>query len=109
MVIRELKAQDMKTLARMLGKISPESLKNLSAAVKGKAEPLEVGLAAMELLAQSTDDIYAWLADLAGMTPEQLDEQSFSAPVEIIKEVFRRGDFKDFFARISQGSAPPTT
>lgn len=109
MVIRELKARDMKTLAKLLGKVNPENFKSISTAVKGKAEPMEVGLAALEILAKSTDDIYAWLADLAGMTPEQLDEQGFGAPVEIVKELFQRGDFKDFFVRISQGSVPPTT
>ena len=99
MEIRELKAKDVKTLAKMLGKLKSTSVGDLfNVLEKKKANQLEVGLSIFRVVAADlTDDVYAWFADLAGKTVEELDEMPVNTPADIIKELVKRGDFKDFF------------
>lgn len=113
MEIRELRARDVKTLARMLGKLKPESIEVLLAATKkgGSGNMMEAGLAIFRVVAADlTDDIYAWLADLIGKTPADLDDMPAGAPVEIVKALVARGDFKSFFgSAIKQAEKPSSS
>ena len=104
-MIRELKAKDVKTLAHILGKLKSTSIGDLTHALSGKGDALSVGLSIFHVVAADlADDIYAWLADLIGKTIEELDEMPVSTPIDIIKELIDRGDFKDFFgSAIQQG------
>ncbi len=98
MEIRELRAKDVKTLAKMLGKLKPESIESVSLVKGGKVDPMQVGLSLFHVIAADlTDDIYTWLADLIGKKPAELDEMSFNIPSDIIKAIIARGDFGDFF------------
>ncbi len=101
MEIRELKAKDIKVLAHILGKLKPSSVSELYMILEAKkTDPLKVGLSIFRIVAADlVDDIYAWLADLVGKKVEELDEMPFNAPVEIIKALVSRGDFKDFFGQ----------
>jgi len=109
MEIRELKAKDVKTLAKMLGKLKPETLDNLTALLnKEKADPMKVSLSLFHVIATDlTDDIYAWLADLVGKKPEEFDEMPANTPAKIIKKLVKRGDFGDFFGSVSQQAKKP--
>ena len=114
MEIRELRARDIKTLAHILGKLKPESVNNLRAALVSASDVLSAGLTIFHIAASDlTDDVYAWLADLIGASVEEFDEMPFIAPVDIIKELVKRGDFKDFFGSALPGagtqSPEPTT
>jgi len=112
MEIRELKARDIKTLAHILGKLKAASVGDLFGAIEAKtADPMQVGLSIFRIVAADlTDDLYSWLADLAGKTVEEFDEMSVSAPAEIVKALVARGDFADFFGqatRWAEKSSPP--
>jgi len=112
MVIRELKAKDVKTLAHILGKLKPASIGDLFNVLdKKKGDNLmAVGMSIFRIVAADlTDDIYEWLADLIGKPIEELDDMPFNTPADIIKELMNRGQFKDFFDLASRqaGKAPP--
>lgn len=107
MQIRELKAKDTKAVAKMLGKLKTSSVADIFQSLD-KTSPLQTGLALFHIVAADlTDDIYIWLADLIGKTPAELDEMPVSTPIDIIKELISRGDFKDFLASV--GKPPPVT
>ncbi len=107
MEIRDLRAKDLKVLAKMLGKLKPESIESVLSLVKGReADPMQVGLSLFHIIAADlTDDIYAWLADLIGKSPADMDGMSFNAPIEIIKALIARGDFGDFFGLATRQAA----
>jgi hypothetical protein len=111
--VRELRAKDVKALAKMLGKLKPASVEGIFRALDNPgSNPMQVGLSLFHVIAADlTDDIYAWLADLIGKTPAELDEMSASTPIDIIKELTSRGEFKDFFGSATQqaGQAAGTT
>ena len=113
MEVRELKARDVKTIAKLLGKLKPESVEALLTATKkgGSGNMMEAGLAIFRVVAADlTDDIYAWLADLINKTPAELDEMPAGTPVTIIKTLVERGDFKSFFgSAISQAEKPTSS
>lgn len=111
MEIRELKARDVKTLAKMLGKLKPESIDGLLGLLaEKKADPKKVGLSLFHIIAADlTDDIYAWLADLIGKTTAELDEMPASAPVGIVKALTKGGDFKSFFDSAIQQAEKPSS
>ena len=91
----------------MLGKLKTSSVAAIFQSLD-KTNPLQTGLALFQIVAADlTDDIYNWLADLIGKTPAELDEMPAATPVEIIKELVKRGDFKDFLASV--GKSPPVT
>ncbi len=104
MEIRELKAKDVRTLAKILGQLKPTSIDNLLIILgKKKSNLMEIGLSVFHIAAADlTDDIYAWLADLIGKPIEELDNMPVSTPANIIRELMNRGDFKDFFGSVSQ-------
>jgi len=98
MEIRELRARDTKTLAKLLGKLKSSSIADIFQSLD-KKEPMQVGLSLFHIVAADlTDDIYSWLADLIGKTVEELDDMPVSTPIDIIRELVNRGDFKDFLA-----------
>jgi len=114
MEIRELKARDLKTLAKMLGKLQPATINNILAGLDKKKSYMEVGvLIFRSIAADLTEDIYAWLADLIGKSSQELDDMDFNTPVEIIKALIARGDFANFFGQATKlarkGKQPSTT
>lgn len=101
MEVRKLKAKDIKTLAKMLGKLKTEHVQEISQLFntqKKQTDLIQVGLSLFRIVAADlTDDIYAWLADLIGKSIEEFDEMPADTPAVIIKELVKRGEFKDFF------------
>lgn len=117
MEIRELKAKDVRTLAKMLGKVNLASIDGLVSLVKAdnKSDAITIGLSVFRIFAADlADDVYAWLADLAGKTSAELDEMPFDTPVEIVKALVKQENFASFFGQASKlaektGSSPSTT
>ena len=112
MEIRELKAKDVKVLAKMLGKLKSTSVGDLFTVLEKKQpNQLEVGLSIFRVVAADlTDEIFSWFADLLGKTIEELDDMPPNTPNEIIKALVKRGDFKDFFgSAIQRGRKSPTS
>ncbi len=109
MEIRELKARDVKTLAKMLGKLKPGSIDGLLSLVsKGSADPMKVGLSLFHIIAADlTDDIYTWLADLINKKPAELDEMPASTPIDIVKALTAGGEFQSFFGSVLQQAEKP--
>tara|TARA_R100001530_G_scaffold115282_1_gene82203 strand:+ start:339 stop:737 length:399 start_codon:yes stop_codon:yes gene_type:complete len=102
--VRELKAKDLKTVAKMLGKLKASNVAEIFKSAE-TASPMQTGVALFQILAADvTDEIYEWLADLAGLTVEELDELPAATPVDIVKELVSRGDWKSFLA--SLGTTP---
>ncbi len=110
MEVRELKAKDVKTLAKMVGRL--KSLDNIFDALEQKkARPTQVGIAIFKIIASDvTDDLYAWLADLIGKSVAELDEMPFDTPVKIFKELFKREGWRDFFgSALREGRISPSS
>jgi len=111
--IRELKAKDLKTVAKMLGKLRGQArldilnlLKN--GGVKTREEMLEAGFSIIQTVgSELADDLMAWFADLAGLTPEQFDEAPISAPIQVVRQLARTEGIRDFFDRASTSASPP--
>jgi len=105
MEIRKLKTKDIKTLAEMLAKLNPESVKSLFALVRSasgkrnKSSAMEIGFTIFQVLAADlTNDIFTWLADLAGMTPEEFGETDVSVSKEVVSQLVSQAGFADFLA-----------
>ena len=115
MEIRELKAKDVRTIARILGKLKSSSVNDLVVMMESdKTDPMRVGLSIFHLVAaEAADDIYEWLAGLVGMTVEEFNEQPFDAPIEIVRALAARRGIADFFAqatrRAGNDSSPGST
>ncbi len=102
--VRELKAKDLKTVAKMLGKLKASSVAEIFKGTE-TSTPMQTGVALFHVLAADvTDEIYEWLADLAGLTAAELDELPASTPVDIVKVLVSRGEFQSFLA--SLGTTP---
>lgn len=97
--MRDLTALDLKTLVKMLGKLNQSSIDSISVLMSdGGTDYLAVGIALFKIVASDlTDDIYAWLASLKGITAEELDKQGFTAPIDIVKELIQKPEFESFF------------
>jgi hypothetical protein len=107
--VRELKARDVKNLAKMLGKLKPQSVANLVSVLDNRnGNPMEIGLSIFHLIAADlTDDIYAWLADMIGVKTKDMDDMPASTPINIIKELASRGEFKDFLGSVTPPEDSP--
>lgn len=63
----------------------------------GKGDPETIGRDLFaSLLERHTDDLWSWLADVAEMSPDELDKQPMTAPGEIIEQVLEDEDIGPF-------------
>jgi hypothetical protein len=109
MEIRELKAKDVRILAKMLGKLRSSSLGDIFSLLDRKeSDPLKVGLSLFRVVsADLTDDLYSWLASLIGKTAEELDEMPADTPVEIVKSLIQGGRLSSFLELASRQAEIP--
>lgn len=95
LTVRPLKASDVRTVSRIL---APE-LRNLQSA-QG-AEATKVGIETfVGLLERRTDDLWSWLADMAGMDPTELDDAPLDTPITIIEQIARDDQLGPFLKRL---------
>lgn len=102
MEIRELKAKDIKTLAGILSKMDLQHIEKLRklAAAPGKqteAALFEGGFSILKTLTSATEEIWAWLADLAGKSVEEFNEMPVDTPKIVVMQLLHRSNFQDFF------------
>lgn len=90
MEIRKLKGKDIRVLAKIIG---PE-IGHLKT-VTESANPTEVGLTLFEnLLTKHVDELWEWLASLANMSADELDEAPVDTSFEIIRALKEGDEFR---------------
>lgn len=104
MEIRKLNAGDVKRIAELMAKnfgtIAGELQKHEGESDEEHSS--RVGRVVIgQVLAQNLDEIWAWLADLIGSKPSELDQMEPSAPLEIIEAMLEAPELPDFFARVA--------
>lgn len=104
MKTRKLIAKDLRVLAGVLSK-NMKSLTNMGVRLEGESKDdhsRRVGQAIItSVLANSLDDVWAWIADLGCMTVGQLDEAPVSAPLDILMAIYNEPDNQGFFTKAS--------
>lgn len=94
MQVREFKAKDVKRLTKLVGKVK------LPAANENAAE---YGLAIIQTAVQeAADEVWDWLADMAGMKTAEFDEQPASSVLDVIDGIAKQESARDFFGRLGQ-------
>ena len=100
--VRPLLAKDVRLVARLLAteldaiqqmvEVRPDESKETRA--------MRVGLDLFKaLLVRHLDVLWEWLADVGGMTPEELDAAPAETPVLIIEGLAEGDGLRSFFAR----------
>lgn len=101
--IRELNVKDVFAVARMLGKITKGARQELASALKGKkVDPTELGMVLFQsVFTEAEEDLKSWIADLIGKEVTEFETMPAVAVLDIIEELAKQEDIKDFFARAS--------
>jgi hypothetical protein len=106
MQVRNLKAKDVRLIVGVLGKELPRLIDELKPA-EGEAKEEHAQRIGREMVAllleRHIDSLWEWIADLGGMTPEELGEADAHIPVKIVEEVIAGQSAMDFFGHV-QGS-----
>ena len=101
---RKLIAKDLRVLAGVLSK-NMKSLTSMSVRLEGESKDdhsRRVGQSIIaSVLANSLDDVWAWIADLGCMTASELDEAPLDTPLDILMSVYNEPDNQGFFAKAS--------
>ncbi len=110
--IRKLKARDIFKFSKILKKLNDKnSLQNIikTANEKNLEEKDRVELYGTEIvcllienLDEVEEDIYEFLADLVGMTPEAFSNLDLSDLIEIIRKIAQENNLSAFFAAVSK-------
>lgn len=127
-VLRELRADDVFLMFRIISKVGVQEFKACfeSDAIKAmigkmkkgedkkaaadKGNMLAVGMVVVfdicslivEKLPNCRDDIYAFLASLSGMTKDEIAVLPMVTFTEMIVDVIKKEEFKDFFGVVSK-------
>lgn len=92
--VRSLKAKDARLLAEIISASLGEKLKD----GEGKISLTPADF--LQIMRENIPALWAFLADLGGMTAEQLDEAEISAPLDIIEALGNSPEGADFFERL---------
>jgi len=118
--LRNLKADDIFYVLRIINKIGVKEVKNCFNAVEVKqaitkmqedgenSDMAAVGMSvALELaslivshLPDCQNDLYAFLASLSGMKVEEIADLPMNTFVKMVSDVVRKQEFKDFFTDV---------
>lgn len=113
--LRKLCADDMFVMFRIVSKIGIKDLRkclaaaDVKAALSGKdvntvgvAVAFEVAAVLMEHLPDCKKEIYTLLERLSGMKEKELAELDMATFTQMIIDVIRKEEFKDFFTAVSK-------
>lgn len=103
MKVRSFRGKDIRTLAAIAAK-NAAALSNVRRGADESADDFKArfGREVFETLAlNSLPEIWAWVADIGGMTAEELDDAPVTAFIEIVETVLQLPDTADFFAKVS--------
>lgn len=117
--LRALGTADLFLMSRIIGKIGPsnfkkcfnnDELKSLVKTLSGENKSADETLTAVgitaafdvagvlfEHLPECENELYQFLANLAGLKPQDIKNQSPATTLEMIIEVIQKPEFKDFF------------
>lgn len=100
--MRDLKGKDFISILKIVNKMKPDT-----SVLKGKdAEGLGIAMALMlsEGLVRAEKETFAFLADVAGMEPDELREADISEVFRIVEHVKEQEGLKYFF-KLLQGDS----
>ena len=108
--IRKLKARDIFKFSKILKKLNNKnSLQNIIKNAINLEEQDKVELYGTEILCflienldEIEEDVYEFLADIAGMTPEAFSNLDLGDLVEIIRKIGQENNLSAFFAAVSK-------
>lgn len=113
--LRKLCADDMFIMFRIISKIGIKDLRkcmaaaDVKAAISGKdvnsvgiAVAFEIAAVLMEHLPDCKKEIYSFLESLSGMKEKELAALDMATFVQMIVDVIRKEEFKDFFTAVSK-------
>lgn len=113
--LRKLCADDMFVMFRIISKIGIKDLRkclaaaDVKAAITGKdansvgvAVAFEIAAVLMEHLPDCKKEIYTLLERLSGMKEKELAELDMATFTQMIIDVIRKEEFKDFFTAVSK-------
>lgn len=113
--LRKLCADDMFIMFRIISKIGIKDLRkcmaaaDVKAAITGKdvnavgiAVAFEIAAVLMEHLPDCKKEIYSFLESLSGMKEKELAALDMATFVQMIIDVIRKEEFRDFFTAVSK-------
>lgn len=87
-------SEEMKELVKKGNKVDVESI-----GIQVMMDVVSIVLANLE---NCKDSIYQLLSDLSGMSKEEINELDMNVFIEMIIDVFKKDEFKDFFKVVSK-------
>ena len=100
--IRPLKVMDVETIAKILAKASKATLVQIAVSLQDKVSVKSILVATvLNLVSEGSDDIVAWLADMAGMTSEELLNAPINTIADVIEAIVKQQGAQGFFKRVS--------
>ncbi len=98
--VRPLVVDDLFTVAKIIAKATDAGMKAL--ANMKDASDREVGMAIITVgLTHAEKETKAWLADLVGITPEELGNMPVMTALDIAEQLIEQEDIQAFFTRAS--------
>lgn len=98
--VRRLTAKDVFTFTNILGVVSGEIKENVKDIDLKNADAQILGITILEVVMKHAEDqLYEFLADLVGMTPDEFAKEPFEAPIMIIETLNEQEDLKGFFKK----------
>jgi hypothetical protein len=95
--IRELKAKDFFTAARIISKLGNKALKEIN----GEVSEIQAGILLLTTaLEHAESDMLDWLADIAQKTTKEFEELPFDTPLVVIEQLFAKEDMNRFLERV---------
>ena len=96
--VRPLIFDDLFAVAKIIAKATGEGMKAL-ANIQDAGE-MEVGMAIVTVgVAHAEKETKAWLADLVGITPEELGKMPMTTAIDIVEQLAEQEDIRTFFTR----------
>jgi len=95
--VRELTTADVSRVARMFGKATRAT----QAEIAKQGKDMSMMTLVLALL-ETTDDMYAWAADLIGVEAVEFEAMPATTILDIIDQLGEMPEARDFFARASR-------
>jgi len=98
--VRDLTAKDLRIVLPVLARCRADVETFWQMLASGRVEA--GGVVALLSLIERVPELWGWFADLAGMTPEELDAQPPEVLLDIIDQLRRQPGAASFFGRLSR-------
>lgn len=119
--LRKLRTDDIFSALRIISKIGVKEVRkcfaaaDVQAAISGdEANAASVGIAVgfeiaallAEHLPDCKNEIYAFLASISGMSEKEIADLDMAAFAEMVMDVIRKDEFRDFFTAVAKSLKP---